>query len=328
MKDRSEVIDSKNISGYVSSMKDSIKRRYNHYKINKLRELYREGLLFEESSDFQKAIRKYLECLDMEPENLKTLRRLASLYSNLEESKSALEIFLKITKINPNEETFFELAQELLKQNRFKKAIEYLKKSLYYKKRFINSHILLASIYARAGNADKTEQYLSNVIKIEPHHKACLEELVKFYYKQGRYRDSLKMLREYSSQYAEDASIKLIKSDLYIKTGRYTKALKVINQTVSSSDRFYNFIKEMQYKKINPTAIEKDFLNRITTIKNKKLVSFESNLQDFYNEKECIPPNSKDAFDLSVLYLLIGNQKKSLKYLLFARQLNEESKYS
>ena len=84
----------------------------------------------------------------------------------------------------------------------------------------------------------------------------------------------------------------------------------------------------MQYKKINPTAKEKDFINRIIAIKNEKLVSFENNLQNYYNEKESIHPNPKDAYDLSILYLLIGNQKKSLKYLFFARQLNEENKYS
>jgi tetratricopeptide (TPR) repeat protein len=328
MKDRLEVTDSKNLSGYVNTMKDNIKRRYNHYKISKLRESYREGLLFEECADYKQAIRKYLECLDMEPGNLKTLRRLANLYSNLDEHVNALDLYSKIVKLNPDEETYFQLAQEFYKQNRFKKAIKCLTKSLYYKKRFINSHILLATIYAKADNVDKTEQYLTNVIKIDPHHKASLEELLKFYYKQGRYRDSLKILTKYNSQYAEDSSIKIIKSDLYIKTGRYAQALKILSQVTTSDDRFNNFTKEMQYKKINPTAREKEFINRITAIKNKKLVSFESNLQDYYNGKDCILPNPKEAYDLSILYLLIGNQKKSLKYLLFARQLNEESKYS
>ncbi len=328
MKDRSDVIDSKNLSGYVSNIKDNIKRRYTHYKISKLREVYKEGLESEEAADYKKAIRKYLECLEMEPDNLKCLRRLANLYSNLEEHKNALELFFKITNLNPNEETFFQLGSELYKQNKFKKAIQCLKKSLYYKRRFINSHVLLASIYARANNSDKTEQYLSNVIKIDPNHKACLEELIKFYYKKERYRDSFKVLSQYSAQYAEDSSIKLIKSDLYIKTGRYSKALKILSQTISTDDRFLSFIKEMQYKKINPTAREKEFINRITAIKNRRLIRFESNLQDYYNEKECIQPNPKDAFDLSILYLLMGNQKKSLKYLLFARQLNEENKYS
>ncbi len=327
MKDRLEVTDSKNLSGYVSNMKDNIKRRYSHYKISKLRESYREGLLFEESADYRQAIRKYLECLDMEPGNLKTLKRLADLYSNLDEHASALDLYSKIAKLNPNEETYFQLAQEFYKQNRFKKAIKCLTKSLYYKKRFINSHILLAAIYAKADNIDKTEQYLTNAIKIDPHHKASLEELLKFYYKQGRYRDSLKILTKYNSQYAEDSFIKIIKSDLYIKTGRYAQALKILSQVTTSDNRFNNFTKEMQYKKINPTAREKEFINRITAIKNKKLVSFESNLQDYYNGKECIQPNPKEAYDLSILYLLIGNQKKSLKYLLFARQLNEESKY-
>ena len=328
MKNRTDVIESKKFSGYVNNIKDNIKRRYSHYKISKLRLIYKEGLEAEDSADFNLAIRKYLECLEMEPDNLKCLRRLANLYSNLEEHPNALELFYKIANLNPNEETLFRLGEEFYKQNKYKKAIQCLRKSLYYKRRYLNSHLLLSTIYAKADNSDKTEQYLTNVIKIDPHHKACLEELIRFYYKRERYRESLSILSRYTSQYAEDTSIKIIKSDLYIKTGRYSKALKILSQAISTDERFLSFIKDMQYKKINPTEKEKEFLNRITSIKNQKLVSFESNLQDFYNEKELIPPNPKDAFDLSILYLLIGNQKKSLKYLLFARQLNEEKKYS
>ena len=328
MKDRLEVIESRNLSGYVSSMKDNIKRKYTHFKIKKFRESYRDGLQFEENAEYEKAIQCYLECLEMETDNIKCLYRLANLYSNLEENSKALEFFYKITKLNPNEETYFHLGQEFYKQNRFKKAIQCLKKSLYYKRRFLFSHILLASIYAKADNVDKTEQYLSNVIKIYPHHKASLEELIKFYYKQRRYRDAIKTLSIYNSLYTEDSSIKLIKSDILIKTGRYSKALKIVSEATSMDDRFNSFIKEMQYKKINPTAKEKDFINRIITIKNKKLVSFENNLQNYYNEKDSIQPNPKDAYDLSILYLLMGNQKKSLKYLFFARQINEENKYS
>lgn len=183
----------------------------------------------------------------METDNIKCLYRLANLYSNLEENSKALEFFYKITKLNPNEETYFHLGQEFYKQNRFKKAIQCLKNLSTTKDDFF-SHILLASIYAKADNVDKTEQYLSNVIKIDPHHKASLEELIKFYYKQRRYRDAIKTLSIYNSLYKEDSSIKLIKSDILIKTGRYSKALKIVSEATSMDDRFNSFIKEMQYK--------------------------------------------------------------------------------
>lgn len=121
MKDRLEVIESRNLSGYVSSMKDNIKRKYTHFKIKKFRESYRDGLQFEENAEYEKAIQCYLECLEMETDNIKCLYRLANLYSNLEENSKALEFFYKITKLNPNEETYFHLGQEFYKQNRFKK---------------------------------------------------------------------------------------------------------------------------------------------------------------------------------------------------------------
>jgi tetratricopeptide (TPR) repeat protein len=328
MKERLEDKHSKDSSSYVSNIKDNIKRRYSNYKMNKFREQYRDGLKFEENAEYKKAIRNYLACLEMEPRNLKCMSRLANLYSNLEENSKSLELFSKLVKLHPNEETYFQLGQELYRQNYIKKAIQSLKNSLYYNKRFINSHILLASLYIKANNTDKTEQYLSNALKINPNHKTCLEELMMCYYRQGRYRDSLRIMNQYTSLYAEDTSLKLLKSDLYTKIGSYTKSLKLLYQTTSSDDRFLAFSKEMQYRRINPTAREKEFINRITAIKNKKLVSFKSKLQDYYNEVSNISPNPKDAYDLSILYLLIGNQKKALKYLVFARQLNEEKKYS
>ena len=89
MKEKTDVIDSKNLSGYVNNFKDTIKRKYSHYKMNKVRESYRDGLRAEEMADFKKAIQKYNACLEMEPGNLKCLRRLANLYSNLEEHPKA-----------------------------------------------------------------------------------------------------------------------------------------------------------------------------------------------------------------------------------------------
>lgn len=328
MKEKIDSIDSKNLSGYVSNLKDNIKRRYSHYKMNKLREQYREGLQLEAMAEYQKAIQKYNACLEIDPRNLKCLRRLGNLYSNLEENSKSIEIFSKIAKLYPDEVTYFHLGQEFYKQNRLKKAIQFLKKSLYYNKRFINSHILLASVYAKADNVDKTEQYLSNALKIDPNHKTSLEELIKFYFRQKRYRDSRNLMNQYSSLYAEDSTMKLLKAELYAKTGSYAKSLKLMYQATASDDRFQKLINEIQNKKANPTALEKEFTNRITELKNQKLVNFKRTLQNYNSDRETFFIDPKEAFDLSILYLMLGNQKKALKYLLFARQLNEEKKYS
>lgn len=328
MKERLQNKHLKDRSGYVTGIKNSIQKRYSNYKMSKVREYYRDGLEFEEAAEYKKAIHNYLACLEIEPRNVRFLRRLANLYSNLEENTKSLELFSKIVKLYPNEESYFNLGQEFYKQNRLKKTIKCLKNSLYYNKRFIKSHILLANLFSKVGNTDKTEQYLSNVLRIDPNHKSSLEELMKCYYKQGRYRDALSIMKQYNSIYIEDTSQKLLESDILTKMGNYAQALKLLHQTTSSEIQFNGFIKEMQFRRMNPTVLEKDFLNRIADIKNKKIVTFKNNLQDYYKEVEGVYPNPKDAFDLSILYLLLGNHKKALKYLLFARQLNEERKYS
>ncbi|MBK8397818.1 MAG: hypothetical protein IPL26_21595 [Leptospiraceae bacterium] len=327
MKEKLGHLESKKISGYVRNIKNNLKRKFTHYKVNKTRELYRDGLRFEEQAEYPEAIHNYKACIQAEPQNIKYLRRLANLYSSLEENTKALTLFLEIVKILPNEETFFQLGQEFFRQNKYKKSIEYLKKSLQYNKRYISSHLLLATVYSKVGNVDKTEQYLTNALKLDPNHKTSLEELMKFYYKQNRFRDSLQLMNQYTSIYAEDSKIKLLKVDLYMKTGSYTNALKILYIVTSSNESFSSFINEMELRKNNPTPREKEFINRITTIKNQKLVSFKMKLQNYYNERSVSVPNPKDSFDLSFLYLLLGNQKKALKYLLFARQLNEEKKY-
>lgn len=327
MINRSDALTSSNFSGYVNTIKENVKRKFSHYKMNKLRQIYRDGLTYEENADYSKAIDCYIECLKIDPDYLKCLKRLSKLYSNLEEHNKAIQAFQKIAKINPNEESFFELGQEYYKQNRFKKAILYLKKSLYYQRRYIQSHRLLASIYAKADNRDKTEQYLSNVIKIDPNHKGSMEELIKLYFKQERFRDSLNLLDKYKEVYVEDASIKLLKSDILVKMGKYKKALNLINDYTSEEERFHSFIKEMQYKKINPTLKEKHFLKNLIQIKNEKKKTLESNLKNYQAGDETKFPDPRDSYDLAVLYLLLGNEKKAMKYLFFARQLNEEKKY-
>ncbi|HMV44449.1 MAG TPA: hypothetical protein PK079_06190 [Leptospiraceae bacterium] len=327
MKNRSDTMTPSNFSGYVNTIKENVKRKYSHYKVNKVRQHYRDGLSFEDNAEYSKAIESYLECLKLDPDYIKCLKRLAKLYSNLEEHSNAIQTYTKIAKLQPNEENFFELGQEYYKQNRFKKAILCLKKSLYYKRRFIQSHRLLASIYARVENRDKTEQYLSNVIKIDPNHKGSMEELIKLYFIQGRYRDSLNLLEKYKEVYVEDSNIKFLKSDIYVKMGKYSKALNIAYESLIEEEGFQSFIEDMQYKKVNPTLKEKDFLRKIVLIKNEKKKLLEENLKSYQSGDETKFPDPKISYDLALLYLLLGNQKKAMKYLFFARQLNEERKY-
>ena len=302
----------------------SINATLKDYSMSNAKKMYTQALLCEETGDLEEAIGFYNSAIELEPSFVKSYQNLGSIYSKLGNHKQAYELFQKAVQISPNSETFFNLAVEEYKTDKIDNAVVNLKKSLEFDKRYLNSHLLLASAYEKSGKNEKTQLYLNNAYKIDPKNKMVLSARIFFHYERGHVAECLKLVEEYTSLFPDDARFIILKSELLSQEGNYSKSIEALTElSKKNSDFKENILKEknsaLPESKKHFQNVEKKAKEKLKEFKTKMELSKE-NPEDFSG------PNSQDAFDLSILHLFNGEPEKAMKYLVYAQKVNRESK--
>jgi len=131
----------------------------------KLRNLhYNLAQLFEERGNFERTIEEYKKELDNIPHNFKASFNLSRIFRILKREEEEIKWLDKTIEINPNFPlSYFYLARIYLNQGqRFREAISLIKKGIELKpekKELPLGYFLLADIYNRLGDNDKSLEY-------------------------------------------------------------------------------------------------------------------------------------------------------------------------
>lgn len=228
--------------------------------------------------------------------------------------------FYKAITMEPSEKKFYNIALEYYIQGKYKKAIEFSKKALKVKTSYLDAHLLLANTYSKLGKNDKTELYLTNALKIEPNNTNVIRGLIYFYYHKKRYRDCMQALERYLSLKPEDYKIQLLKFNVLLSLGYYKKAYYLISQITPKYEVFTKFIKIVSEKKV------KDSFFRDMEIKiEAKTEEFHEKVKNYQEYPDEFPmPSMEESLEISFLYLFNGDSKNAMKYLIYAKKLQEE----
>lgn len=288
--------------------------------------LFNEAVKLERTGDIESAKKKYKEILDIDPKYHLAYQNLGVLSAKEGNHSDAVYFFTKAFQLNENIKNCYNLAVSLYRMGELEKSINFLKQTLTYEKKFISAHLLLAQIYQKLGNDDKTEIYLNNVIKIESNHKSALGGLAMFYYERSRYPESLKMIERYLVLYPGNTQLKVIQSEILAKQGNFKASANLLVDMVKTDTGFTNFNETLSSAWKEEDEIVKESLERIQTKAKKKLKEFQTKLElSKENPEEFSPPEPQDALDLSLLYLFNGNPEKAMQYLVFAQKIKENT---
>lgn len=297
-----------------------------NYSMSNAKKLYNQGILAEESGDLEAAIKFYESSIDLNPEFVKSFQNLGSVYSKLGDKDKAIDFFQKAILISPTEETYYNLSVEYYKMNNLEGAIHNLKKSLECNKRYVNSHLLLAYAYEKSGREDKTEIYLTNVIRIDPKNKTALRGLLLFYYERDRLDESLDLINRYISFYPNDGKFTILKSDILSRKGSYTESVAMLTELTKTNSKFTSFTDKLDELKSNESIPEKEYFRNLEAKTKNKIREFKTKLElSKENPDDFSPPNPQDAVDLSLMYLFNGDPEKAMKYLVYAKKINSEN---
>ncbi|XDD42580.1 tetratricopeptide repeat protein [Leptospira sp. WS60.C2] len=288
--------------------------------------LFNEAVRLERNGEWDRAETQYKLVLEKNPNYHLAMQNLGVIYAKQGKHAEAIPLFSKAYQLSPNVKNCYNLAVSLYKHHETEKAISFLKQTLSFEKKFISAHLLLAQAYQKLGNDEKTEVYLKNVIKIEPHHKSALGGLAMFYYERNRFPESLKMIERYLILYPGNAQLKIIQSEILAKQGNYKASANLLTTMVKEDVGFTNFNESLHSTWQEDDAIAKESLERIQSKAKKKLKEFKTKLElSKENPDEFSPPDPQEALDLSLLYLFNGNPEKAMQYLVFAQKMKEKA---
>ncbi len=288
--------------------------------------IYNEAVRLAKSGNLQESKAKYEELISKDPGFHLAYQNLGAIYAKENDHILAIENFSKSIKIEPDHKNYYNIGFSFYRLKEYEKAIHFLKQALHLEKKFVLSHLLLAQIYQTLENDDKTEIYLTNVIKIDPNHKSALGGLAMYYYERNRYPESLRMLERYLLLYPNNSQLKLIQSEVLAKQGNFKASANLLVEMTKTEEGFTNFNQTLASAWQEEDELAKKSLERIQGTAKKRLKEFQTKLElSRENPNEFSPPEPQDALDLSLLYLFNGNPEKAMQYLVFAQKMQENN---
>ncbi|WCL48982.1 tetratricopeptide repeat protein [Leptospira sp. GIMC2001] len=241
---------------------------------------------------------------------------------------AAIQLYQSVLKQDPNFlQAWLNLGSLFFKMDRLDESIKALKAALKIDRRYLQGHLLLAQIYKELDQEKQTEIYLTNAYKIDPKNKFALGALSMFYYDKGLFAESLKMVNQYLNFYPDDKNLKILRTDILAKQGNYKESLNELTELVQKDMSFVAFQNTVKKSLSGEDEIMRKHVDDLAKKTKSKIREFRAKLDlSKENPEDFAPPDPQDAMDLSLLYLFQGDSEKAMKYLVYAKKANEESK--
>ncbi len=219
--------------------------------------------IYEEKGLYSKTIACLKRIIRLDADDFETSRRLAKLYETQGFSSEAKGEYQK-------------LARSLAENNRVEEAIEAYESLLVLNPDDMGSRAVLAELYKKAGNADKSieelnkvaeyrmrknelqgvDQILEEARNLKDDHSRTLANLINLYKKQDKKKESLELINETLKKDPENSGALYILGNFHLEEGKIDKAEEVFSKIISADQ------KEVEAKvKLGKIFVQKDRLD-------------------------------------------------------------------
>ncbi len=271
-------------------------------------QILQEAQELEKKGEYSTAIQKYQQLLKKNSKSFSLLQSLGKCYFKQKDFLNALTYFEKVSNIYPSEENFYNKAECLLFLNKNLEAIESLKKLLGINPAYLKANILLSKIYAESKNYFKQEKYLQSILRYDPKNTFALKEIALLYEKTNRPKEGLTYIEAYLYHNQEKNILaEMLRIQFLLQMGQYASAWEHLKESMQTNLSLSKYINNSEQK---------------TEIQNK-IKTLHKQMQENSLEKK-----AKISFQISLLYLLLGDIENSSKYLIYSKKLNEDKKIS
>jgi tetratricopeptide (TPR) repeat protein len=198
-----------------------------------------------ETSQFNKAIRYYLELIDDADADSDLFQKVGESYQQLGNCKKAIEFFLQALRLDPlNDEVYFHYGSCLAYNSRWKEATRYFEKAIEIEDRREEYYCALAQTKAQLGEEGQAEEHYRKAIEIAPDESKFWLEYAFFLVDVFRTEDALSILS--TAEISEETTnLQFGQIACLFKLGRRKEACQMLWQALEEGDQDYAIIFEM-----------------------------------------------------------------------------------
>jgi tetratricopeptide (TPR) repeat protein len=195
------------------------------------------GRLYRTASNSVEAEKAYTQALSIDPNNEDALTGLAIVYSDVGDTRKAIEKLQAVTKKDPNPRTLTALASSYEQLHDYKSAAEVLHKAMDLDSE--NSHIkhALALDLLRSNNLDDALKYYKEIAEDDPHDADALLRMAEVYREKRDFNKARELLNKAKTIDPENLEVRYDEVDLLATEGQTGKAIETLKSVLKDTER-------------------------------------------------------------------------------------------
>ena len=249
--------------------------------------------------DFENALKKLYQLLDLYPNNIKVISEISNIYILLKKFDKAIKFCLNYVHKNVLSEVVLNnIALSYKKKNNYKQSLLYYKKSLKLNKRQYLILYNLGNLYSEISYFEKAKKCYLLCIKNNPHFIPSYINIAIIFSKQNNYKLSLKYLKSALKLDINNVSILENLAKVCLSLKDYKSAENFFLRAIKVSPELYSKLSSVllgycyEGENENYKNLSKIFVEKISN--KRKMFRFKNNKLKKNNKVAFISPDIRN----------------------------------
>jgi len=183
------------------------------------------------------AEKAYSQALAIDPNNEDALTGLAIVYSDVGDTKKAIEKLQAVTKNDPNSRTLAALASSYEQLHDYRSAADVLKKAISLDPENGRIKRALARNLLYSGSLDESRKYYQEIADDDPHDTEALLRLTEIYREKHDFTKAGQMLEKAKASDPENLEVRYEEVNLLAVQGQNDKAIDALKSLLKDTER-------------------------------------------------------------------------------------------
>ena len=195
------------------------------------------GRLYRTARNSVEAEKAYSQALTIDPNNEDALTGLAIVYSDVGDTKKAIEKLQAVTKKDPNPRTLAALASSYEQLHDYRSAAEVLRKAIDLDPENSRVKRALARNLLASGNLDESLKYYKEFSDDDPHDTEALLRMAEIYREKRDFAKAREILDKAKAADPENLEVRYDEVNLLAVEGQTDKAIETLKSVLKDTER-------------------------------------------------------------------------------------------
>ena len=195
------------------------------------------GRLYRTARNSVDAEKAYSQALTIDPNNEDALTGLAIVYSDLGDTRKAIEKLQAVTNKDPNPRTLSALASSYEQLHDYRSAAEVLRKAIDLDPENSRVKRALARNLLYSGNLDESLKYYKEFADDDPHDTEALLRMAEIYREKRDFAKSREILDKAKASDPENLEVRYDEVNLLAVAGQPDKAIEALQSLLKDTER-------------------------------------------------------------------------------------------